>query len=47
MGGASGFSSGQEHLPVVDLDLVEHADSEYRSIFQTGSAEEVEAARFR
>ncbi|KAG2453270.1 hypothetical protein HYH02_002593 [Chlamydomonas schloesseri] len=45
--GGSGSGSGAEHLPTVDLDLVEHADSEYRSIFQTGSAEEVEAARFR
>ncbi|KAG2428352.1 hypothetical protein HXX76_010497 [Chlamydomonas incerta] len=45
--GGGGSGSGQEHLPVVDLDLVEHAESEYRAIFQTGSAEEVEAARFR
>ncbi|PNH11589.1 hypothetical protein TSOC_001557 [Tetrabaena socialis] len=38
---------GQEHLPTVDLDFVKLAEGEYRAIFQTGSAEEVDSARFR
>ncbi|KAG2487293.1 hypothetical protein HYH03_014133 [Edaphochlamys debaryana] len=38
---------GQEHLPVVDLDSVKLAEDEYRSIYHSGSAEEVDSARFR
>ncbi|GLC36733.1 hypothetical protein PLESTB_000788600 [Pleodorina starrii] len=38
---------GQEHLPSVELDFVKHAEDEYHSIYQTGTTEEVDAARFR
>ncbi|EFJ40492.1 hypothetical protein VOLCADRAFT_108124 [Volvox carteri f. nagariensis] len=38
---------GQEHLPSVDLDFVKHAEDEYHSIYQTGTSDEVDGARFR
>ncbi|KXZ44488.1 hypothetical protein GPECTOR_67g329 [Gonium pectorale] len=38
---------GHEELPSVDMDFVKHAEEEYHSIYQTGTSEEVDAARFR
>lgn len=36
-----------EHLPQTDQEVVSQAQAEYDSLFQTGSAEEVDSARYR
>lgn len=36
-----------ESLPETDVEFVNQQQAEYDNIFQTGSNEEVEAARFR